>query len=593
MIHTESGGQIPNDPATIMRLLAEATPQNPAPGFMKSALTGVFRWDLVQPFPIQDAEDRLAGDLLLQRQTEFLLAYIDPTRVDATGHLPPDFVALVRDAGLQKLMLPVALGGDGVSPLNMARFTELTASWCPAVAMSLSVNNYLGAPAYASWMSDPSAMQEVADLVKAGAISALAAVELQGASNPIFQTTALPSADGTQFVINGAKCYIGNGPIADLLVLPCTTFSEGTHGAIGISVFIVDTRHPGFRVASQQSYMGLRGLASATLEFTDFVVPASRMVGEFGKGLDVVMAIQQPNRMFINALALAASKLCLTWLRDFSNRLYMEQPLSTYAATQSTLAEVAASIFAQESVMRWTTLTQAEGQRDLWSEWSAMKPWGSDAVWGVIDSTMSLIAGRGYETAVSLARRGVVPYPVERFYRDMRVLRIFGTTNELLTMNLGLSAVMAIAKGGTPVQAPVPPTQSLSPVNRAHLEAAAVLTTRISQAAQALIERSGGLMAAAAQQPALVEIGRALCLLWAQAVTLSRVESEASVAGDEGAQMQALADLYCRDAASRASSALETASQYQPEPAASVSTQVMAGSLQWLTADVITEIPPA
>jgi hypothetical protein len=194
---------------------------------------------------------------------------------------------------------------------------------------------------------------------------------------------------------------------------------------------------------------------------------------------------------------------------------------------------------------------------------------------------------------VSLARRGVVPYPVERFYRDMRVLRIFGTTNELLTMNLGLSAVMATAKGGTPVQEPVPPTQFLSPVNRAHLEAAAALTTRISQAGQALIERSGGLVAASAQQPALVEIGRALCLLWAQAVTLSRVESEASVAGDEGAQMQALADLFCRDAARRASSALDTASQYQPEPAASVSTQAMAGALQWLTADVITEIPPA
>jgi alkylation response protein AidB-like acyl-CoA dehydrogenase len=586
-----SSASIPNDPATIMRLLGEATPRNPAPGFLKSAVTGAFRWDLVQPFPVQDRDDEIAGDLLIQRQADFLLTHINPTEIDAG--LPPDFVKLFRQAGWQKLLLPKELGGDGVSPLNMARLAELTGSWCPLVAMCISVSNYLGVPSYLPHMRDPAARLELAGRVVAGAISGLAAVEPQGASNPIFQTTAIPSADGSHFVINGTKCYIRNGALADLLVVPCTTFSQGTHGDVGISVFILDTNQPGFRIASTQSYMGFNGCDDATLEFTDCIVPASHLVGELGKGLNVVMALQQPNRMFINAVSLAVSKLCLTWLRGFSDRLYMEQPLSGYQATQATIADAAAKVFAQEAVMRWTTLTQMAGDRDLWNEWTAMKPWSSDSMWSVIDGTMSLLAGRGYETAVSLARRGMEPYPVERFYRDARVLRIFGTTNSLMEVNLGFSAVMAAATGPSPASTLVPPTRVLSPANRAHLEAASVLTTQISVAAHALIERSGGVVQAMAQQPALTEIGRALSLLWAQAVTLARVESEAGGADDQGAQMQMLADIFCRDAAFRATSALAKAADWQSEPAASVSAQVMAGTMEWLVDGIIAKVPPA
>ncbi|MFV3130813.1 acyl-CoA dehydrogenase family protein [Niveispirillum sp. KHB5.9] len=585
---------IPNDPVTIMRLLAAATPHNPAPGFLKSAAAGLFRWDLMLPFPEQDPADAALGDAMVKEQAAFLQAHFDPTRIDARGKLPPDYVELYRRAGWQKLMLDKQYGGDGLSPLNMARMVEVTASWCTAVAMSVSVNNYLGSPSYLDYMPDAGERQKVARMVADGAISGLSAVEYQGASNPIFQTTAIPSKDGRHYVINGRKCYIGNGPLADLLVVPCTTFAQGTTGEIGITVFIIDTRQRGFRVASPQTYMGLKGLANAVLEFKNYKVPVGRMVGTPGQGLTVIMEIQQPNRMFINAITLAASKLSLTWARGFSDRSYMEQPLSSYQATQATIADAAAKVFAQESVLRWLTLSQVAGNLDLWTEWTAMKPWCSDTAWSVIDATMSLIAGRGYETATSLARRGLPPYPVERFYRDMRVMRIFGTTNALMELNVGNSSLVAAA-GGDPVppQQPVPPTTNLSPANRAHLVAAAALTTQIAQSTRALITRSGGIQGALAQQPALIAIGRALILLWTQTVTLARVETEAVASNPQAPQLQELADIFCRDAAARAADALVGAAAWQADASASVSAQVMAGSLDWLLGDVITRVPPA
>jgi alkylation response protein AidB-like acyl-CoA dehydrogenase len=585
---------IPNDPVTIMRLLAEATPHNPAPGFLKSAAAGLFRWDLMLPFPEQDPADAALGDAMVKEQAAFMQAHFDPTLIDKRGKLPPDYVELYRRAGWQKLMLAKQYGGDGLSPLNMARMVEVTASWCTAVAMSISVNNYLGAPSYLDYMQDADERAKVARMVEEGAISGLSAVEYQGASNPIFQTTAVPTKDGRHYIITGRKCYIGNGPLANLLVVPCTTFSQGTTGEIGITLFIIDTRKRGFRVASPQTYMGLKGLANSVLEFKNYKVPVSRMVGAPGLGLNVIMEIQQPNRMFINAITLAASKLSLTWARGFSDRPYMEQPLSSYQATQATIADAAAKVFAQESVLRWLTLSQVAGNLDLWTEWTAMKPWCSDTAWSVIDSTMSLIAGRGYETATSLADRGVEPYPVERFYRDLRVMRIFGTTNALMELNVGNSALIAAA-GGAPVppQLPVPPTVNLSPANRAHLEAAAALTTRIAQSVRDLITRSGGVQGALVQQPALIAIGQALILLWTQTVTLARVESEAVATNPQASQLQELADIFCRGAAAGADEALTISAAWQADASASVTKEVMAGNLDWLLTDVITQVPPA
>jgi alkylation response protein AidB-like acyl-CoA dehydrogenase len=585
---------IPNDPVTVMRLLNAATIKNPEPGFMKSAAKGDFEWNLLYPFPRQDPADKVEGELLLQRQAAFLLAHIHPTRIDVESRLPPDYVELVRAAGLQKLMLPKYLGGDGVSPLNMARFIQLTASWSVAVAMSLSVNNYLGAPSYAKYIADTASQQKIADEVVKGAISGIAAVETQGASNPIFQTTAVPNADGSAYIINGTKVYIGNGPLADLLVLPCTTFSHGTYGETGISVFILDTRQPGFSVASPQTYMGLHGLANAVLEFKNCVVPATQRVGDLGTGLNVIMANQQPNRMFITAIALATSQLCLTWLRAYCNRMYMQQPLSTYQAPQATMAAAAAKVFAQDSVMAWTTLTQMTDNRDIWNELTAIKAWSTECMWSVIDSTLSLIAGPGYETATSKANRGVDPIPIERFYRDVRVTRIFGTTNELMLLNLGVSALPADSTGATPAPAPVPPTKVLSPANRTHLENASALAAQIATTAQALVTRCGGSqLMAMIQQPVVIEIGRALSLVWAMGVTLSRVESEAGIPTNPGSQMQDLADVFCTEAERGVAASLALADAWQPELSASVSAALMRGTLQWLTEGIIPEVPKA
>jgi alkylation response protein AidB-like acyl-CoA dehydrogenase len=583
--------------ADTLAILAGANVPFTQPSFMRDLLAGTLRWSYIHPFPRQPAEDRRTGDQWVERLRGVYHRHIHPEAIDATRQFPPDYLRVLKDAGLLTVTLPQADGGAALSHANLSRIYQLSGSWCSPVTLSTAVHASLGVPAFLPYVKDETARAAFAQRIAAGAITGLAATENHGGSNVIYDTTAQPTPDGRHYVLDGRKVYVGNGPLGELFVVPATTWTETPTGRTPqISLFVVDAHAPGFRVDSHLTYMGMNGLPSAELVFEKLSVPAEHMIGAPGDGVRIVMQVVPPGKLFIPAMALGVMKHCLEWARAFSARRYLGLPLRCYQLTQQQIAAMAAAVFALESVLEWVALTLDRGELDVRIELDVIKSFSSNLAWSVLDSTMSLFAGRGYETQLSLQQRGQEDAPVERFFRDLRVLRIFGSTNELVQLNTGatalgpwtsyfppaatgtLSALLAQLQAAA-APAPVPHAAHLSPANRAHLAYVAASAQRLARASFTVLLQAGGSVQATAGQPVLVTLAAIANELCAMSLTLSRADTLLGPAPTPAAGAPPSGQLPSPSSGATSSLGLaDTSSLTLPDPTAGTSSDAPAGS---------------
>ncbi|ONI86947.1 hypothetical protein ALI144C_09855 [Actinosynnema sp. ALI-1.44] len=469
---------------------------------LRELYAGRVRWDLLSPFPEQDPADKLAGDQAVAVLTE-LLRRVDPDEVDATGQLPDGFVAALQDAGLMRLMIPAELGGLGLSWLNACRVVETAARRSMPVAFVLSIHNGFGSGAYLQVLPSGPLRDVIADRVAEGIVSAAADAEVAGAANQTRTTVAVPTEDGTAYLLTGEKLFVGNGAIADFLDVSATL--DGS-----VRLFFVDTTSPGFEVVTTQEFMGLRGAPFGVLRLSGVRVPAEHLMPESvdqdwrmrpGSGdLDLGRLAVLGRHLVIGPPSLAVARSALDWAREFVTRRRIDgRDLGSYEEVRRSVGETAADVFAIESVQLWCLLG-ADTTPDL----TAAKNLTSLAAWRAIDRTMSLLGGEGYETARSKAARGAQPLPVERCLRDARSLRVAGGVDVMMDRWSAEDNLTACYYSGQPTD---PPTETRGDSHRDYVQAQAArlgttcfsLTRSRSQAelfarqrVTALIGRIGG-----------------------------------------------------------------------------------------------------
>jgi alkylation response protein AidB-like acyl-CoA dehydrogenase len=405
------------------------------PSLSNELFLGVLRWDLLVPFPVQDDEDRRAGDERVAEFTRYLRTHVDPNAVDAARELPADVVEALRDGGYLRLLVGEEDGGVGLSPFNAFRLIETASSWSLAVANMMGIGNGFGAGGYLRMLPDGALREVIRAHVAAGNFSGRADTEPAGAGNaepagaadPRQGTTATPVDGGTAYLLNGEKVFIGNAAIADLLDVTATVVADG---AVDSDVsFFVDARTPGLEVVERQDFMGLGGAPIATLRLRDVRVPSSRMFRD-RRTRDMKEHIYLARTLSVVPPSLAIARLCAHWSREFVNRRRIDgRPLGSFQEIQRIVASTVADTFAMESLVHWTMLGRGT---DVLHEHVALKNVASESCWRVIDRTMGLLGGEGFETAHSKARRGAQPLPVERFFRDVRGLRISGGVDFLI-----------------------------------------------------------------------------------------------------------------------------------------------------------------
>ncbi|NUT93886.1 MAG: acyl-CoA/acyl-ACP dehydrogenase [Saccharothrix sp.] len=547
-------------------------------GFFDELFLGRVRWDLLRPFPTQDAADRAAGDQAVAAVTALVRAHVDPEALDRTGVLPDGLTDALQDGGFYQLLMGPELGGLALSPFNAMRVVEAVASWSPAVAWSLAIGNGFGSGSYLPIVEDGPLRSLIERHVRAGLVSGSADTEANGAANHRRHTTAVPVGDG--YVVNGEKVFIGNGPLARLLDVACTVEVDGVRQ---IRYFFVETDSPGFEVVSTQEFLGLKGASIGVLRFTDVLVPAENMlpasVDEARYAPEIARLATLARTLIIASPSLAIAKLCLGWQRNFVTRRVMDdRPLASYEEIQRRVAETAADVHLVESVVAWGLLGQ--DRADTGPDLTAAKNLTSLACWRAIDRTVGLLGGEGIETARSKARRGAPALPVERFVRDARGLRVAGGVDFLLDY---WSAEAGLEAWYTGVAAPFESTVddlALPPRCRAHFRFLVDEAARLGAVCSRLTG-SYGRDELMARQRTVITLGAVARELLGMAVVLARAGTD---------ETALLADIACASARVRLAGLwVQLESEFD---FAGVADELLHGTgFDFLTTDVITDLP--
>ncbi len=244
-------------------------------------------------------------------------------------------------------------------------------------------------------------------------IAAFALTE-QGAGSDAFNLKTRAELEGDEWVINGEKMWITNAPFADI-------FSVFARTNRGITAFIVEKEFPGISTGAPEKKLGIRGSKTSTVTFDNVRVPKENLIGSDGKGFIIAMKTLDAGRLGLGAACLGACKELLEMSVAYAKtRKQFNEPISNFQAVQFMIADMATDIYATESIV-YRTAHKYDLKEMLSRESAIVKLVSSEALNKCVDLAMQIHGGMGFSREL----------PIERYYRDSRINRIFEGTSEI------------------------------------------------------------------------------------------------------------------------------------------------------------------
>jgi acyl-CoA dehydrogenase len=342
---------------------------------------------------------------------------------DETRHYPVDVWKAAGELGFGAIYVSEESGGIGLGRLEAALIMEAMSYGCPATSAYVSIHNM------AAWMIDTFGGQELKDrylpdLVTMERIASYCLTEPgSGSDAAALKTTA--RLDGDHYVLNGTKQFISGGGYNDVYVVMVRT---GEHKTKGISCLVVDKDTPGVSFGAPERKLGWNASPTAQMIFEDARVPVANRVGEEGEGFRFAMAGLDGGRVNIGACSLGGAQRCLdeaiAYVKD---RRQFDQPIADFQNTQFMLADMATDLEAARALLYLAAAKITANAPDK-SRFSAMaKRLATDSGSRIVNDALQLFGGYGY----------LRDYPVERFWRDLRVHSILEGTNQVMRMIVG------------------------------------------------------------------------------------------------------------------------------------------------------------
>lgn len=341
--------------------------------------------------------------------------------IDKNGELPWDLKKIFQDMGLLGLSVPEEYGGFFKGHIFVCLAVEEIARACVSSSLIVQVQS-LGWEPILIGGSEEQKKKYGPAIASGEKMAAFGLTEPSAGSDAAAMKTRAVKK-GNKYIINGSKCFISNGPVADLISLFAMTNSS--QGVKGISAFIVEKEFKGFSVAKWESKMGIKGSPTGELVFEELEVPAENLIGEEGKGFIYAMQTLDTSRPVIAAQAVGLAQGALDQaLKYAKERVQFGRPIASFQGISWMLADMAAQVEAARAIT-YQAADMVDTNHPQKTYMSACcKMFSSDVAMRVTTDALQIAGGYGYMT----------DFPFERMMRDAKITQIYEGTNQIMKL---------------------------------------------------------------------------------------------------------------------------------------------------------------
>jgi len=336
---------------------------------------------------------------------------------------PRDTIRAAAELGFASIYVSEESGGIGLGRLEAALIMEAMAYGCPSTSAFISIHNM------ASWMIDSFGSQAVKDkylpsLITMERIASYCLTEpSSGSDAAALKTRAV--LDGDHYVVNGSKQFISGAGENEIYV---TMVRTGEEGPKGISCLVIEKDMPGVSFGANERKLGWHSQPTRQVTFEDVRVPVENRIGGEGEGFRFAMMGLDGGRLNIGACSLGGAQRCLDEAVKYTkDRQQFGKPIADFQNTQFVLADMATELEAARALLYLAAAKVTAGAPDKTKFAAMAKRFATDTGSSVVDRALQLHGGYGY----------LMDYPIERFWRDLRVHSILEGTNQVMRMIVG------------------------------------------------------------------------------------------------------------------------------------------------------------
>ncbi|MBL7686268.1 MAG: acyl-CoA dehydrogenase [Deltaproteobacteria bacterium] len=338
--------------------------------------------------------------------------------LDVKSEFPSRFFPKMAELGLMGMMVPIEWGGAGLDTISYVLALEEISAACASTAVTMSVNNSLYCGILTKFGNDSQKEKYLKPYASGKKLGAYALSEPGTGSDAANQQT-IAIKKGNQYILNGRKNFITNGPHADGMIVYAMTDKE--KGAKGISAFIVEKNFPGFSVGKVEKKLGICASSTSEIVLDQCEVPAENLLSQEGKGFVIAMSTLDSGRIGIATQALGIARAAFEAALKYSNeREAFGKKIYEFGDIQNYLANMATQIEASRLLIHKAAWLKDQG-KPFGKEASMAKLFASEAAMYVTNKAIQVHGGYGY----------CKEYPVERHYRDAKITEIYEGTSEI------------------------------------------------------------------------------------------------------------------------------------------------------------------